>query len=56
VGTRSYYGLGGHINGGVSDNVSVRIAANHKQYDGDLEDTDTGKALEGEKNWALRRI
>lgn len=54
VGTRDYFGVGGHISGGVSDNVSVRIAANHKQYDGDLEDENTGKALEGEKNWALR--
>ena len=54
LGTRDYFGVGGHISGGVSDNVSVRIAANHKQYDGDLEDENTGKALEGENNWALR--
>lgn len=54
VGTRSYYGLGGHINGAVSDSWSVRIAANKKQYDGDLEHEDTGESLEGENNWALR--
>jgi len=36
VGTREYYGFGGHINGALSDTVSVRIAANKKQYDGDL--------------------
>ncbi len=54
VGTRAYYGLGGHISGGVSDNWSVRIAANKKQYDGDLEDENTGDPLEGENNWAIR--
>ncbi len=54
VGTREYYGFGGHINGALSDTVSVRIAANKKQYDGDLEHEDTGEALEGENNWALR--
>ena len=54
LGTRDYYGFGGHINGAVSDTVSVRIAANKKQYDGDLDHEDTGEALEGENNWALR--
>jgi iron complex outermembrane receptor protein len=54
LGTRDYYGFGGHINGALSDTVSVRIAANKKQYDGDLEHEDTGEALEGENNWALR--
>jgi len=54
VGTRDYYGFGGHINGAVSDTVSVRIAANKMQYDGDLEHEDTGESIEGENNWALR--
>lgn len=54
LGTRNYYGLGGHINGGVTDNISVRVAANKLQYDGDLEDENTGEALEGENTWAVR--
>jgi iron complex outermembrane receptor protein len=54
AGSRDYYGLTGHINGAVSDTVSVRVAANKMQYDGDLEHEDTGKSLEGENNWALR--
>ena len=54
VGSREYYGFGGHINGALSDTVSIRIAANKKQYDGDLEHEDTGAALEGENNWAVR--
>ena len=54
VGTRDYYGLGGHVNGAVSDTVSVRVAVNKKQYDGDLEDENTGEPLEGENNWAIR--
>ncbi len=54
VGSRDYYGFGGHINGALSDTVSVRIAANKMQYDGDLEHEDTGESIEGENNWALR--
>ncbi len=54
AGTRGLYGFSGHINGGLSDTVSVRIAVNKKQYDGSLEDENTGKALEGENNHALR--
>ena len=54
AGTRGLFGFSGHISGPLSDTVSVRIAANTKQYDGSLEDENTGKALEGEKNHALR--
>ena len=54
AGSREYYGFGGYINGAVTDTISVRIAANKRQYDGDLEHEDTGKSLEGENNWALR--
>jgi iron complex outermembrane receptor protein len=54
AGTRGYYGFSGHVNGALSDTVSVRVAANKKQYDGSLEDENTGKALEGENNHALR--
>lgn len=54
VGTREYYGFGGHINGALTDTVSVRIAANKKQFDGDLEHEDTGESIEGENNWAVR--
>ena len=54
IGTRDYYGITGHINGGLTDSIAVRIAANKRQYDGDLEEENTGEPLEGEDNWALR--
>ena len=54
AGSRGMYGFDGHINGAVSDTVSVRIAANYKEYEGSLEDENTGKSLEGAKGYALR--
>ena len=54
AGTRGLYGFNGHISGALSDTVSVRVAANYKEYDGDLEDENTGKALEGAKGYAVR--
>jgi len=54
VGTRGLFGFDGHINGALTDTVSVRIAANTKQYDGSLEDENTGDALEGAKGHSLR--
>lgn len=53
-GTRGHQGFSGHINGAVSDDLSVRIALNKKAYDGDLEDETTGAPLEGEDNWGIR--
>jgi iron complex outermembrane receptor protein len=54
AGTRGLFGFNGHINGGISDTVSVRVAANYKEYEGSLEDENTGDSLEGAKGWGLR--
>ena len=53
-GTRGLYGFDGHINGGISDTVSIRVAGNYKEYEGDLEDENTGKALEGFRGYGMR--
>ncbi len=54
VGTRGHVGFGGHVNGGVTDDLSVRIAFNKKAADGNLEDAETGAPLEGDDTWGLR--
>ncbi len=54
AGTRGLLGFNGHINGGISDTVSVRIAANYKELEGSLEDENTGNSLEGAKGYGLR--
>lgn len=54
LGTRGYGGFGGHITGGLTEDLSVRVAVNKKAYDGDLEDEATGAPLEGEDSWAMR--
>jgi Fe-S-cluster-containing dehydrogenase component len=54
AGTRGLLGFNGHIGGGLSDTVSVRVAANYKEYDGSLEDENTGESLEGAKGYGLR--
>ena len=48
------FGFDGHLNGGLSDTVSVRVAANYKQYEGSLEDENTGESLEGAKGYGMR--
>ena len=42
AGTRGLFGFNGHINGALSDAVSIRVAANYKEYEGSLEDENTG--------------
>jgi len=54
AGTRGLFGFDGHIGGGLTDSVSIRVAANHKQYEGPLEDENTGRSLEGAYGNALR--
>jgi iron complex outermembrane receptor protein len=54
AGSRNYLGFTGHVNGGLSDTVSARIAVNTTRYDGDLEDERTGTALEDVDHAALR--
>jgi iron complex outermembrane receptor protein len=54
VGDPDLVGLSGHFNGGLSDTISGRIAFSYQDSDGNLEDTDTGKALEGAENTSIR--
>ncbi len=54
AGTRGLFGFDGHINGGLSDTISVRVAANYKQFEGSLEDENTGDSLEGAKGYGIR--
>ena len=54
AGTRGLLGINGHINGGVSDTVAIRVAANWKEYEGELEDENTGQSLEGSRGGAIR--
>ncbi len=54
VGDPDLVGLSGHFNGGLTDTLSGRIAFNYEDQDGNLEDTDTGKALEGAENTSIR--
>ena len=54
VGDPDLVGLSGHFNGGLTDNLSGRIAFSYEDRDGSLEDTDTGKALEGAENTSIR--
>ena len=54
AGTRDLYGLTGYINGGLTDTISGRLAFHKKEYDGDLEDIDSGDALEGYDNTSIR--
>ena len=54
IGSPSLFGLNGHVNGALSDTVSGRIGFNYEDADGNLEDTNTGKALEGSENISVR--
>ncbi len=54
VGTRGLFGVIGHVNGSLSDTISGRFAFHKKEYEGSLEDENTGKSLEGYDNYAVR--
>ena len=54
VGDPDLFGIKGHYSGGLSDTISGRIAFNYQDSDGNLEDTDTGRALEGSENTSVR--
>lgn len=48
------FGLSGHIGGGLSDTISGRLAFHYQDRDGNLEDTNSGKALENFENTSIR--
>ena len=48
------FGLSGHIGGGLTDTLSGRLAFHYQDRDGNLEDTNTGKALENFENTSVR--
>jgi len=54
VGDPDLVGLRGHFSGGLSDTLFGRIAFNYQDADGNLEDIDTGRALEGSENTSVR--
>jgi iron complex outermembrane receptor protein len=54
VGDRDLFGVKGHYSGALSDTISARFAFNYAESDGNLEDTNTGQALEGAENMSLR--
>lgn len=54
AGDRDLYGVTGYVNGGLTDTLSGRLAFYKKEYDGDLEDAETGDALEGYDNTSIR--
>jgi iron complex outermembrane receptor protein len=54
AGSRSLFGLDGFITGGLTDDISIRVAFNKKQSDGDMEDENTGAAIDGWDNTAIR--
>jgi len=54
AGSRGLFGLDGFITGGLTDTVSVRLAFNKKQSDGDMEDENTGSAVDGWDNTSIR--
>jgi outer membrane receptor protein involved in Fe transport len=54
AGTRGLLGLDGFINGGLTDEISVRLAFNKKQSDGDMENEITGAAIDGWDNTSIR--
>ncbi len=54
VGDRDLFGVKGHYSGALSDTISARFAFNYSESDGNLEDANTGKALEGAENMSLR--
>ncbi len=54
VGSPDLMGISGHVNGALSDTVSGRLAFHYLEADGNLEDTNTGKALESAENTSIR--
>ena len=54
AGVGDLYEVQGHMNGGMSDTVSGRLAFNYNTYDGDTESISTGKGLDGFENTAIR--
>ena len=48
------FGVTGHIGGGLSDTISGRFAFHYQDRDGNLEDTNTGAALENFENISVR--
>ena len=54
IGERNLFGLQGHYNTALSDTVSGRIAFAYKDYDGAVEDRNTGDDLSGGTNKAVR--
>jgi|SaaInl4_100m_RNA_FD_contig_31_1195897_length_2717_multi_13_in_0_out_0_1 iron complex outermembrane recepter protein len=53
-GERSLFGVDGFITGPLSDNVSVRLAFRRHEQDGDMEDENTGAAIDAQENTAVR--
>ncbi|MGI9271228.1 MAG: TonB-dependent receptor [Woeseiaceae bacterium] len=54
VGDPDLLGVSGHFNGALSDTVSGRVAYHYLDADGNMEDANTGKALEGAENTSIR--
>ncbi|HEY5623303.1 MAG TPA: TonB-dependent receptor plug domain-containing protein, partial [Gammaproteobacteria bacterium] len=54
-GERSLFGIDGFITGGLSDTVSVRLAFNRRESEGDMEsERNPGAAIDGWENTSLR--
>jgi len=54
AGEREWFGVNGHINGGLSDTVSGRFAFNYLDQPGPMDDAATGDPLDYSKNTAFR--
>ena len=54
LGSRSLIGVDGFITGPLSDTVSIRLAFNRKESNGDMEDENTGAAIDAWENTAIR--
>jgi outer membrane receptor protein involved in Fe transport len=54
AGSRNLFGIDGFISGGLTDAISVRLAFNQKQSDGDMENEITGAAIDSWENTAVR--
>jgi len=48
------FGISGHIGGGLTDTISGRLAFHYQDRDGNIEDANTGKALENFENTSIR--
>ena len=53
-GERSLFGVDGFVTGPVTDNLSFRLAFRRHEQDGDMEDENTGAAIDGQENTAVR--